>query len=192
MVTTFLEILQFYVRTDIIVLRFKLDTKTMKIGILSDTHNGHQNIQKALTIFERHQPDMLIFCGDATTVEVIEWFCEYPLIYTFGNCDIATGEIKALLRAYSPSNFAGYVFEGELGGKKVAVTHGHLMNVNDEMICSGKFDYIFTGHTHLRMDQRIGNTRLINPGALGGAQKEIRSVAILDLEMDQLIFEMLA
>ncbi len=164
----------------------------MKIGILSDTHNDHQNIQKAVAIFERHQPDTLIFCGDATTVEVIEWFCEYPLIYTFGNCDFATGEIKSLIKAYNSGNFAGYVYEGELGGKKVAVAHGHLMNVNDEMISSGKLDYIFTGHTHLRMDQRMGNTRLINPGALGGAQKQRRSVAILDLVTDQLIFEMLA
>ncbi len=164
----------------------------MKIGILSDTHNDFKNIHKAVSIFEGHQPDMLIFCGDATTVEVIEWFCNYPLIYTFGNGDFTTGDIAALLKAYSPSNFAGYVYEGELGGKKVAVTHGHLMNVNDEMTSSGKFDYIFTGHTHLRMDQRIGNTRLINPGALGGAQKESRSVALLDLETDQLIFEMLA
>jgi len=168
-----------------------MDTINMKIGILSDTHNDQGNIQKALTIFEKHQPEFLIFCGDATTVESIEWFCEYPLIYTFGNGDFATGEIKALLKAYNPSNFAGYVFNGELGGKRIGVTHGHLMNYSDEMIKDGNFDYIFLGHTHLRMDQRIGKTRLINPGALGGAKKQSRSVAILDLETDQLVFEML-
>lgn len=163
----------------------------MKIGILSDTHNDQDNIQKAVTIFEMHQLERLVFCGDATTVESIEWFCKYPLIYTFGNGDFATGEIKALLKAYNPSNFAGYVFNGELGGKKVGATHGHLINFSDEMINSGKFDYVFLGHTHLRMDQKIGKTRLINPGALGGAHKQSRSVAILDLETDQLIFEML-
>lgn len=163
----------------------------MKIGILSDTHNDHQNIQKSLAIFERHQPDRLIFCGDATTVEVIEWYCEYPLIYTFGNCDFATGEIKSLLKAYNSGNFAGYVYEGELGGKKIGVTHGHLSNFIDEMTRVDKFDYFFSGHTHLRLDQHIGKTRVINPGALGGAQKESRSVAILDLETDQLIFEII-
>jgi predicted phosphodiesterase len=41
------------------------------------------------------------------------------------------------------------------------------------------------------MDKRIGKTRVINPGALGGLKKQSRSVALLDLETDQLIFEIL-
>ncbi|MBE0687139.1 MAG: metallophosphoesterase family protein [Anaerolineaceae bacterium] len=163
----------------------------MKIGVLSDTHNHQSNIQKALAIFENHKPDILIFCGDATTVESIEWFCEYPIIYTFGNGDIATGEIKAFIKAYNPSNFSGFAYNGTLSGKKVGVTHGHLINHYDEMMNDGQFDYIFTGHTHVRMDKRIGRTRLINPGALGGTRKQSRSVVILDLDTDELIFEIL-
>ncbi len=163
----------------------------MKIGILSDTHNHQTNIQKALAIFNQHKPDLLIFCGDATTVESIEWFCEYPMKYTFGNGDFATGEIKVFLKAYNQSNFAGYIFTGEVKGKKIGVTHGHLINYYDEMINDGKFDYLFIGHTHIRMDKRIGRTRVINPGALGGTRKQSRSVAILDLDTDELIFEIL-
>lgn len=163
----------------------------MKIGILSDTHNHHSNIQKALAIFEKHKPDILIFCGDATTIESIEWFCEYPIIYTFGNGDHMTGEIKAFLKAYNRSNFAGYIFKGELGGKKVGITHGHLINYYDEMVNVGQLDYLFSGHTHVRMDKRIGRTRLINPGALGGTRKQSRSIAILDTDTDELIFETL-
>jgi len=163
----------------------------MKIGILSDTHNHQANIQKALVIFNQHKPELLIFCGDATTVESIEWFCEYPIIYTFGNGDFGTGEIKAFLKAYNQGNYAGFVFSGELGGKMVGVTHGHLVNYYDEMINAAQLDYVFTGHTHMRMDKRIGRTRLINPGALGGTRKQSRSVAILDTDTDELIFEIL-
>lgn len=163
----------------------------MKIGVLSDTHNHQSNIHEALAIFENHKPDILIFCGDATTVASIEWFCEYPIIYTFGNGDFATGEIKSFLQAYNQGNFAGYVFNGEVGGKKIGVTHGHLKNYYDEMISNGKIDYLFSGHTHVRMDKRIGRTRVINPGALGGTRKQSRSVAILDLDTDELIFEIL-
>lgn len=163
----------------------------MKIGILSDTHNHSVNINKALAIINQFQPELLIFCGDATTVEAVEWFCEYPIIYTFGNGDFSTGEIKAFLKAYNQSNFAGYVFIGEVGGKKIGVTHGHLLNNYDEMVNNGQLDYVFTGHTHMRMDKRIGRTRLINPGALGGTRKQSRSVAILDLNTDELIFEIL-
>jgi hypothetical protein len=59
------------------------------------------------------------------------------------------------------------------------------------MANDGQLDYLFTGHTHVRMDKRIGRTRLINPGALGGTRKQSRSVAILDLDTDELIFEIL-
>ena len=163
----------------------------MKIGILSDTHNHHLNIQKARLIFEYHKPDILIFCGDATTMEAIEWFCEYPMIYTFGNGDFLVGEIKASLKTYNQSNFAGYVYKGELGGKQIGVTHGHLLNDYDELINDGQLDYFFCGHTHVRMDKRIGKTRLINPGAIGGTRKQSRSIAILDTDTDDLIFEIL-
>lgn len=163
----------------------------MKIGILSDTHNDYSNIQKALAIFENHKPDILIFCGDATTVESIEWFCEYPIIYTFGNGDFLTGEIKAYLKAYNQLNFAGYVYKGVLGGRKIGVTHGHLLNYYDDMINDEQLDYLFSGHTHVRMDKRIGRTRQINPGAIGGTRKQSRSIAILDTDTDELIFEIL-
>jgi predicted phosphodiesterase len=41
------------------------------------------------------------------------------------------------------------------------------------------------------MDERIGKTRLINPGAVGGSGSESRSIAILDLVSDELIFEII-
>ena len=163
----------------------------MIVGILSDTHNESHNIQKALAIFEKNKPELLIFCGDATTIASLEWFCEFPMIYVFGNGDFLTGEIQAFLKAYNPLNFAGYAFEGELGGKFIGVTHGHLEEKLNEMLQSNRFDYVFTGHTHLRMDKRIGKTRVINPGSLGGLKKQSRSVAFLDLATDELSFEII-
>jgi predicted phosphodiesterase len=47
-------------------------------------------------------------------------------------------------------------------------------------------DYLLMGHTHRRHDARVGLTRVINPGALGGTQHEARSVCVLDLANDQL------
>jgi len=163
----------------------------MLIGILSDTHNDVNNIQKALLLFSKFSPEVLFFCGDATAPSTLEWFCEFPLVYTYGNGDFLTGEIHALVKAFDPKNFAGLAFEGEKKSKYIGVTHGHLEEILNEMLDSGRFDYVFTGHTHLRMDKRIGKTRVINPGALGGLKKQSRSVALLDLETDQLIFEIL-
>jgi predicted phosphodiesterase len=55
-----------------------------------------------------------------------------------------------------------------------------------EMLLFAEPDYLFTGHTHRRCDKRIGPTRVINPGALGGTQHETRSICILDLATDRL------
>lgn len=163
----------------------------MIIGILSDTHNDVSNIQKALSVFSKHKPEKLFFCGDATTVESLEWFCEYPIVYTYGNSDFATGEIASFLKANNPSNFAGFVYEGILAEKYIGVTHGHLDGQLDQMINSGQFNLIFSGHTHVRKDKCIGKTRLINPGSLGGTRKQSRSVAILNLKTEELLFEII-
>ena len=163
----------------------------MIIGILSDTHDKQTSIQKALEIIDQNNPHQLIFCGDATRVESVQWFSQYPLIYTYGNCDLLEGEIYSFLKALNKENFAGRVFRGEIFGKEIGVIHGDRQETLTEMINSCQFDYIFTGHTHLRMDRKIGKTRIINPGALGGLKKESRSLAFLDLERDNLKFEIL-
>ena len=160
----------------------------MKIAILSDTHNHQGNIQKTVSLIHKFRPTSLIFCGDATTLESIQWFCEYPIIYTNGNCDELTGEIKSYLSALRNNSFVGNTFKGQILGKRIGVTHGHIPGVLDDMINSSQFDYIFTGHTHLRMNKRVGKTRVVNPGALGGLRKESRSFAILDLNLDELQF----
>ena len=161
----------------------------MKIGVLSDTHNNTGNLQKAISIFNDYQIDLLIHCGDVTSTEVLQWLNGQPIILTFGNGDIANGEIKTTLKQFNPDNFAEYSFQGKIGDKQIGVTHGHIKEILDTMVQSQKLDYIFSGHTHRRQDELIGKTRLINPGALGGMYYQTRSVAVLDLDADKLIFK---
>jgi len=47
---------------------------------------------------------------------------------------------------------------------------------------------VIHGHSHLHRDERLGATRVINPGALGGLRREPRSVAVLDVAADLLRF----
>ena len=89
----------------------------------------------------------------------------------------------------NPQNeIAGDVYEGELGGVKVAATHGHLTAKLNKLIRSRRYRYVFHGHTHRQRDELIGKTRIINPGALGGARYEPRSVCIVDFEKDEVRF----
>ena len=161
----------------------------MKIGVLSDTHNNIENLKKALAIFNEAKVDLLIHCGDVTSIDMIQWMCEYPIILSFGNGDIITGELRSTLKGFNVDNIADYSFQGEIGEKQIGVTHGHIPKLFDDMVQFQKLDFLFTGHTHRRRDERIGNTRIINPGALGGMYYQTRSICILDTDSDELTFE---
>lgn len=161
----------------------------MRIGILSDTHNQTTNLQNALRFFEQHRVHTLIHCGDMTTVETAQFLCNFHVIYVFGNGDFLSGEIRATLKGFDQNNFGGLSFAGELSGKQIGAMHGHFPADLDLMIRCQKYDYIFTGHTHRRKDEKIGKTRLINPGALGGTRYQTRSVAVLDVDQDSLHFQ---
>ncbi len=161
----------------------------MKLGILSDTHNDIQNIQLALKIFEKHQVTSLLHCGDVTSLATLQWLVEYPLILTFGNGDVATGEMRAYLKGCSISNEAQYQYECNLNGKRIAASHGHLPEINDSILKQQDIDYFFHGHTHEKVDRWVGRTRVINPGAVVQMGNYPSSVCIFEPEKGTIVFE---
>ena len=161
------------------------------LGILSDTHNNTANLRAALEIFQQRDVGRLIHCGDVTTLSTLEWLAEFRVIYVFGNGDDASGEMREMLLRYDPLNYAGLSYSGQIDGVKIAAAHGHLPASLDTMIHSGEYDYVFHGHSHRRRDERIGRTRVINPGALGGLHREARSVCIVDLAASRAEFVLL-
>ena len=163
----------------------------MKIGVLSDTHNDFENLKKAIAIINESRVDLLIHCGDVTSIDMLHFMSEYPVILSFGNGDFITGELRTRLKEFNVNNFADYSYQGVFGEKQIGVTHGHIQKLYDDMVLSQKLDYLFTGHTHRRKDDRIGKTRIINPGALGGMYYQSRSICILDPDTDELIFKKL-
>lgn len=154
----------------------------MIIGILSDTHNNSASLRAALEVFRAEGVITLIHCGDVTTPEMLAGLGEFRVHLAFGNLDFASGEMLQTLQSLHPKNSAGMVFSGVIGGVPVAAAHGHLREMLDPLVESGHYAYVFHGHTHRHRDTLRGRTRLINPGALGGMQRETRQVCILDLE----------
>lgn len=160
----------------------------MRIGILSDTHNQRENLGKALSLFSKVGVDLLVHCGDVTTVETALLMAEFRLIYVYGNLDQATGEIQQALLAYDGLIFAGAFYSGEVGGVSLAVIHGNVPGSVEGLARSGKYRYVLHGHTHLRRQEKIGKAWVINPGALGGARRETRSVCVLDTTTGKMRF----
>jgi putative phosphoesterase len=161
------------------------------LGVLSDTHNNILNLRKALEIFQQRGVRTLIHCGDVTTLETLEWLVEFRVIYVFGNGDRTSGELRDMLLRYDPTNYGGLGFGGEIGGVSIAATHGHLSGAVDTLARSGKYDYVFHGHSHRRSDERVGRARVINPGALGGVHREQRSCCLAHLDSGDIEFILL-
>ena len=57
----------------------------------------------------------------------------------------------------------------------------------NELIRSQKYDYVLYGHTHTKRNDKIGKTRVINPGA-HYYTTFVKTIALLDLEKDDVKF----
>jgi putative phosphoesterase len=152
----------------------------MKLGVLSDTHNNLTNLERALAFFRREGVHTVIHCGDLTSPETASALSGFRVIHSAGNNDYANGAIREVLLGLDPTNFSGLIFSGEVDGVQLAVVHGHMARSARDLASSGRFQYVFTGHSHRRKDEWVGDTRLVNPGALGGLKAEERSIFLLD------------
>lgn len=155
----------------------------MLIGILSDSHGQHLAVGKALALFDEHDVEYLIHCGDVGGMEVFDQLINRPCTFVWGNCDMPGPGIEDYLRTVGLSDPTDVPTHLELDGKRIAVFHGHEKGF-DLALRTLDVDYIFHGHTHTRRDERFGKKRIINPGALHRARP--KTVAILDTITDEL------
>lgn len=146
----------------------------MKVGLLSDTHGNAARTRQALAVFRAERVEAILHAGDVGTEDIFNDLLELdvPVHAVSGNCDYdldypAFGEL-------------------ELGGRRFALIHGHDEIRFRNAMRGGAYDYIITGHTHVRRDERIGPTRVINPGAVHRSSPP--SCAVLDTETGTLTF----
>lgn len=156
----------------------------MNIGILSDTHGNLPRTIRATEILLARGIEALLHCGDIGSEETLDEISArcaahgIPLHAVLGNVD----EYEASFWRGTDGRPITIRKELTLSGKRVAILHGHHFIALEQAISSGEFDYVFTGHTHQTRDERIGRTRVINPGAVHRAHTP--SVAVVDIEKD--------
>ncbi|MGD9781390.1 MAG: metallophosphoesterase [Kiritimatiellia bacterium] len=160
----------------------------MKVGLLSDTHNHLRESRRAIELLLARGAGHLVHCGDAgeDVVELVSAVCREHGIrahVAIGNCDRAQGEDQpfqtapaGVERAESP--------EFVLAGKRCVALHGDRSVRLEQAMDSGRFDYVFTGHTHCPADRKQGPTRLLNPGSPVRPRQGPPTVALLDLATD--------
>lgn len=162
----------------------------MKIGILSDVHGNTQPLPQALERFRARAVQAVVVCGDIGSAKVVEMLAEGPwaLYLTAGNMD-RHWDLQTTARRLGVCLAMPSVEVPIGGGQYLSATHGHREEVLDELIAGGQFPYVCHGHTHRRRDERLGQVRVINPGAIHqGRDRPGASAAILDTASDALEF----
>ena len=162
----------------------------MKVGLISDTHNHLREARRALDLLVARGARHLVHCGDAgeDVVDLVSAICAEHGIrahVAVGNCDRAHLE-DAPFRTSPAGIERSEAPEFVLAGKRCLVVHGDRAEVLRQALESGRFDFVFTGHTHAPADRRTGPTRLLNPGSAARPRQGPPTVALLDLETDQI------
>jgi|SRR5947209_8341474 len=150
----------------------------MKIGILSDSHGRVATVEEALGEFRTRGVELLLHCGDIDDAATIEAFADWTCHFVYGNCDADRAGIRRAIAAIGGTlhDPFGHL---ELAGKKIAWLHGDDPGLKRDLEQSGYYDYLFYGHTHFAEQHLIGDTWVINPGALFRARP--KSCLVLDL-----------
>ncbi len=140
----------------------------MKFAIISDSHDNWPNVEKAILYIKKQNITTLVHCGDISSGKVLQ-----ELVQLFGGTVHAiTGNVSApleeLREAVNGLEVTLYDETGilEIDGLKIAFNH--YPDEAKELAESGQYDLVFYGHTHKPWDERIGNTRMLNPGTVAG------------------------
>lgn len=163
----------------------------MIVGLLSESHGSVQRTALAAGVLKAQGCEVVIHCGDLGTEAVLTELSAaflpagVPVHAVMGNVDYGCLELMQFPES------AGVIVRNRLaeitlGERRAAVAHGDDTRQLDTLIRSRNYDYVFTGHTHVPEDRRVGTTRVINPGAVYRAASP--SVAVLNTSSDELTF----
>lgn len=164
-----------------------------RIGLLSDSHSAARTTERAVAVLMENGAQLLIHLGDVGSIEVLDALAvaadeNSPQIeahVVFGNTDYDWQKMADYARSLDliVDHPAGQLTLPD--GGVLAFMHGDRQKPMDISL-GQNVKYLCHGHTHVAADQMIGQTRVINPGALYRARQY--TVAILDTDKNELMF----
>lgn len=141
----------------------------MKIAIISDIHNNEVNLDKVLRFCTDQKVRSVICCGDLASRETLDFLCDHfpgPISYAFGNMDDEQlGDLK-FAKYYKHAKL--YSDHGEVAFSWKTVAFVHFPDAAQRLASSGRFDYVFYGHTHKPWTETVGHCVVLNPGNVAG------------------------
>lgn len=153
-----------------------------KVGIIADTHDRLQAIDKAVEILNEEGVDLVLHAGDYIAPFALLRFkpLKAKLIGVFGNND---GDHN-LLRKRSDeigAQIYGRFAEITFNNLRVALLHGEEEILLKSLINANYYDIVIYGHTHKAETYTVGKTLAINPGEACGYLTGQATMMILDM-----------
>ncbi|MCD6510855.1 MAG: metallophosphoesterase [Thermoprotei archaeon] len=153
----------------------------MRIGLMADTHDNVHMVDKAVKVFNEYEVSLVLHAGDIVSPFVPRWFkgLRCKLIGVFGNNE---NERRMLVERFGKMGheLRGHFTVINVGGKRIALLHGHEAELLDFTISSGYFDYVVYGHTHEVRLEEVRGTLVINPGETCGYLSGRATIALLE------------
>jgi len=157
----------------------------MLIGLVSDTHNDQQHIKVAVARLRGLGVTKVLHAGDVTTGRSLRLFKYFDVWIAQGNMDRDPALRAAARELFGPNRLsASHTLD--LDGTTIALIHNGQSTAALDLIRSGDCRYVIHGHSHRTRDSRVGDTRVINPGALGNTRWQRPTLAALDLTTSDL------
>ena len=162
------------------------------IGLLSDSHGRAAITRRAVRLLAHQGAEMLLHLGDVGSTTVIDALVadtdtmgrvgESRLV--FGNTDFDIDQLGryAAMLGIGVDHPVGTL---DCDGRRIVFTHGDDESAMRNAVRQ-QAAYLCHGHSHEKRDERIGQTRVINPGALFRAAQP--TVATLDTATDRVTF----
>jgi len=153
----------------------------MQIGIISDTHDHHRNVARAIEVFNERGVQYVLHAGDIVAPFTAQAFAELHearFIAVFGNNEGEKLFLKSTVEGFG-GEIHEYCYKGAFAGKQIYMTHtDHTI---DEVARSQMYDLVIYGHTHRQEVRQVGKTLIINPGEATDWVTGSARVMILDL-----------
>ncbi|HCU70815.1 MAG TPA: hypothetical protein DIC35_03645 [Candidatus Moranbacteria bacterium] len=151
----------------------------MLVAIISDIHNNEVNLKKVLDYCHTQKIKNIVCCGDLASQETLDFLNDNfsgEIFYTFGNMDNEHLRNFKFVEKYKNTKLFRNFGETEINGKKIAFIH--YPEEAKELCGTGKYDFVFYGHTHKPWEEVIAlhssakasgrQCKILNPGNVAG------------------------
>ena len=145
--------------------------KSLKLGILSDSHTKTTLHQEAIKHLLDQGIDYLLHAGDIMLESHLKMLEDAPVPYVcvYGNND------SALISLHGKYNIHQEPYYFKIKEHKIKMMHLPYFMSPDA-------DIVISGHTHIFNCSKEGETLYLNPGEVCGREKPLTECAIIEID----------